>query len=188
MRFKQLRFVTLRSRRRGSTLLETALCLGFVLLPLTLGGLQFGLVLTTTQALEQVSREAGRFASLHGTETTFMNAETQGDNSNDDPSLKHYLRDVARENNVPWNDIKNSITVTPTTRILGQPVTVSITYPMRKRSILGSLGFMGAGNEQAAKQNVARGDKRLDGGIKSSSLNLGFLTNDYTISSTFIVQ
>ena len=164
-----------RRRRSGSTLVETALCLSFILLPLLLGGLQFGLVLTTTQALEQVSREAGRFAAVHYGESTFDGADTQGDTAGSDPSLKNYLKRVSQANGIPWNDIKNVITVSPAAgaRSSGQPITVTIKYPMNKRSILGQPGKSAI--LYFAPQN---------GG--NSTLN--FLSQDYTVASTFIMQ
>lgn len=192
LRARSGRPLSARGRRRGTTLIETALCLGFVLLPLVLGGLQFGLVLTTTHALEQISREAGRFAAAHYTEPTFGGAETQGDAANSKPSLTHYLRDVSKSNGIPWNDIKDNITVSQ--ERVGdsngpQAVTISITYPMRKRVILGKLGFMEARDKAAAEAIAKSKDgKGLPGGIKDSSLSLSSLRNDYTVSSTFLVE
>lgn len=164
-----------RGRRGGSTLVETALCLIFILLPMALGGLQFGLVLTTTHALQEVSREAGRFAAVHYGESTFDGADTQGDSGDDVPSLKNYLRDVAKANKIPWDDIKNNIVVTPDagSRSSGQPITVAITYPMNKRSILGKPG-------KTAMLFFAPSN--------GGSTPLNFLNRDYTVSSTFIMQ
>lgn len=171
-----------RRTRRGSTLVETAICLSFVLLPLALGGLQFGLVLTTTHAMEQISREAGRFAAINYGQATFDNDDKQGDSANQASSLRNYIKHVAADNGIPYNDISGvsvggkpasgNITVSPATgsRFSGQPITVSITYPMKKRSILGTLGTM-----PFAPAN---------GGASS----LGFLTKDYTVASTFIME
>ncbi len=171
-----------RGRRGGSTLVETALCLAFVLLPLALGGMQFGLVLTTTHALQEVSREAGRFAALHYGEATFDGADTQGDGNGQDPSLKNYLKDVAQANKIPWNDIKGNILVSPS-RISGQPITVSITYPMKKRSIIGQLGFW----KETTPGDAA--DGRINNSVKPDTpLSLSVLSKDYTVSSTFIMQ
>ena len=173
------------SRRRGSTLVETALCLVFVLLPLALGGMQFGLVLTTTHALQEVSREAGRFAALHYGEGTFDGADTQGDKSGQDPSLKNYLKDVAQANKIPWDDIKNNIDISPdkSARTSGQPITVSITYPMKKRSIIGQLGFW----KEKTPGDAADGHLK-DGVRPDTPLSLSVLSKDYTVSSTFVMQ
>lgn len=146
-----------------------------MLLPLLLGGLQFGLVLTTTHALEQVSREAGRFAAVHYGEPTFDSNENQGNTAGSDPSLKNYVRQVAQNNGIPWDHIKDKITVSPLvgSRSSGQPITVTINYPMNKRSILGQPGKKAI--LYFAPQN---------GG--NSTLN--FLSKDYTVASTFIMQ
>ena len=164
-----------RTRRRGSTLVETALCLIFVLLPLLLGGLQFGLVLTTTHALQQVSREAGRFAAVHYGEPTFDGSDSQGNTAGTDPSLKNYIRAVAEDNGIPWNDIKDKITVSPATgsRTSGQPITVTINYPMNKRSILGKPG----------KQAILFFAPKNGG-----NMSLNFLNQDYPVASTFVMQ
>lgn len=162
-------------KRRGSSLVETALCLSFVLLPLLLGGLQFGLVLTTTHALQQVSREAGRFAALHYGEPTFDSSDSQGNSGGSDPSLRHYIRQVAQDNGIPYDDIKDKITVSlgVGSRSSGQPITVTISYPMNKRSILGQPGK--SANLYFSPSN---------GG--NSTLN--FLSEDYTVASTFVMQ
>lgn len=172
---RALRAASHRQRRGGSTLVETALCLIFILLPLLLGGLQFGLVLTTTHALQQISREAGRFAAVHYGEPTFDSGDSQGNTSGADPSLKHYIRQVADDNGIPWNDIKDKITVSPAvgSRSSGQPITVTIDYPMNKRSILGGPG-----------KQVTMYFAPANGG--NSPLN--FLNQDYTVASTFVMQ
>lgn len=174
-----------RRRRGGSTLVETALCLAFVLLPLALGGMQFGLVLTTTHALQEVSREAGRFAAIHYGEQTFDGADTQGDAANQDSSLNNYLKNVARANKIPWDDIKGNIVVTPPAgaRFSGQPITVSISYPMKKRAIIGQLGFWKESTPGDAN------DGRINNSVKPDTpLSLSVLSRDYRISSTFIMQ
>lgn len=174
-----------RRRRRGSTLVETALCLAFVLLPLAMGGMQFGLVLTTTHALQEVSREAGRFSAVHWGETTFDGNDTQGDKTGQVSSLQNYLKDVAQANKIPWADIKNNIVVSPAfgARNSGQPITVSITYPMKKRSIIGQLGFW----KETTPGDAA--DGRINDSVRPDTpLSLSVLSKDYTVSSTFIMQ
>ena len=70
-----------RGRRRGTTLIETALCLTFVLLPVTLGGFQMAMVFITSHALQQIARESSRWAAVHYNEDTFDGKVTQGDAS-----------------------------------------------------------------------------------------------------------
>ena len=169
-----------RARRRATTLVEAALCLTFILLPVTLGGLQFGMVFMTTHALQQVTREAGRFAAVHYSETTFDADENQGSAPGSTPSLRYVIRKLATNNGIAWQDIKTRISVTPgatSQRASGQPLTISVTYPMRKRAILGSLFFV-----------KARNPNNINGGIKEDSQSLGFLQNDYTAASTFLME
>ena len=187
-----------RRRRGGATLVETAFCLVFVLLPLVLGGLQFGLVLTTTHALEQVSREAGRFAAVHYGEGTFDGPDTQGDSANQPASLRNYIKRVAASNGIPYRDISGiatagqpasgGIQVTPAAaadRNSGGFIKVSITYPMRKRSILGSLGKLGFQKTKVAND---ADDGRIDHGIEDDSQNLSFLQRDYVVSSSYLME
>ena len=148
---------------------------------MVLGGMQFGLVLTTTHALQEISREAGRFAAVHYGEPTFNGDDTQGDGTNKTPSLQNYLKNVAKANKIPWADIKDNILVSPT-RSSGQPITVSITYPMRKRSIIGQLGFW------KAKKPVDAKGRLPEGIVQDTPLSLSVLSKDYTVSSTFIMQ
>ena len=166
-----------RARRGGATLLETTVCLIFVLLPLLLGGLQFGLILTTTHALEQISREAGRFAAVHYAESTFDGSASQGDNSSDPPSLRNYIKQVSADNGIPYNDISGvsvggkpalgGIEVTPAaaSRESGQLITVKITYPMRKRVIVGKLPF-----------------------VNGDSQSMGMFLSDYVVASSFLME
>ena len=168
-----------RARRRATTLVEAALCLVFILLPVTLGGFQFALVFMTTHALQQVTREAGRFAAVHHSETTFNANENQGNAPGSDPSLHFIIRKVAAENGIAWKDIENNIVVSPAAsqRTAGQPITVAVTYPMRKRALLGNLFFMKSKDPNDIKK-----------GLQNDSFSLGFLQNDYTASSTFLLE
>ena len=112
---------------------------------------------------------------MHYGESTFDNSETQGTTSGSDPSLRNYIQRVAQDNGIPWNDIKDNITVSPVkgSRFSGQPITVTIKYPMNKRSILGKPG-------QKAILYFSP-----DNGGNST---LDFLSKDYPVSSTFVMQ
>ena len=140
------------------------------------------MVLTTTHALQEVSREAGRFAAVHYGEPTFDDDDTQGNKSNEVPSLRNYLKDVAAANKIPWADIKDSVVVSPA-RSSGQPITVTITYPMSKRAILGQLGFWKERTPGDAK------DGRInDAVMQDKALSLSSLHKPYSVASTFIMQ
>lgn len=177
-----------RSRRRAATLVEAALCLIVILLPLTLGGFQFALFFMTQHSLQQVTRESVRWAAVHYSEDTFNGPVTQGDAVTTDgvttkgpPSLLHYIRDQAAAQGIGWKEISGakltkgskggSVVVTPAaaSRRSGKPLTITITYPMRQRSFLGNLFF-----------------KADD--TKLSTVNLGFLKSDYSASATMLLE
>lgn len=155
-----------RLRRGGQTLVEAALVLTGILLPLTLGVMQFGLVLNASNTMTQIAREGGRYAAVHGKEPTFDGAET-APAAGAQGSLKFYLKTVATQTSIGWNDIKDNIVVTPATRVSGQAVTVTVTYPMSKKVFLGAMGSLGLGS-------IAPG--------------LGKLKDPYIASSTFVVE
>ena len=185
---------TRRQRRRASTLVETALCLTFFLLPVTLGGFQFAMIYMTQHSMQQITRESVRWAAVHYNDDEFDGLVTQGDryrvgNSGprEDRSLLNYVRSQAAANGIDWKDIsgqrinqKNatdpgepggSIVVTPVAsqRVSGQPITITITYPMRQRSFLGSLLFS-------------------DDGKKFTPLQIGFLKSNFVESSTTLME
>ena len=176
---------TQRGRRRATALVETALCLTFVLLPVTLGGFQLAMVFITSHALQQITRESVRWAAVHYSEDTFDGPVTQGDKAGEARSLNNFIRAQAAANGIAWGDINgNPINKTPakpagqkggsiavsSTRTSGQPFTITITYPMRQRAFLGALFF------------------KSDDGKNLAPLQLGFLQSDWTEASTTLLE
>lgn len=125
-------------------MIETALCVTFVLVPLTMGVVQYGVILSAQHQLDHYAREGGRYAAVHAGEAVFDSSEST------DGSLKNYLKDmVSGKGVIPWADISNNITVNPaygatTPRTSGQPISVTITYNMKKKYFLAT--FPGIGN------------------------------------------
>ena len=168
-----------RKRRGASVLVETALCLTLVLLPLSLVTIQFGVVMATGNQVEQVSRESARWASVHCLEKTFDNDENQSN----PPSFKFYVKNVIVKNKISlsWSDLDGLQTgdgyvqVTPNTlagRLSGQPLTVSVTYPMeRKIFLIGSTTF-GNGNPKLGPSD----------NIKAR------IGRPYTAASTYVIE
>lgn len=168
--------------RRGVVTVEVALCLIFVLLPVTLGGFQFAMVFMTQHALQQIARESARYAAVHYNDDTFDSSENQGNNAGETRSLKNVIRAQAAANGIAYKEIngtllpgnaKGSITVTPATtsaRTSGQPITITISYPMKRRALLGSLFF-----KDKDTKNV-------------SLMSLGFLQNNFSASSTTLME
>lgn len=134
-------------RRSGQSLVEAAFVLSFVLLPLTMGFIQFAIISNSATTVQEISREAGRFAAVHGLESTFDSGTTQGDSAGETPSLRYYISVVCSPTAIKYADLTNSskggyITVTPSTvanRTPGDPISVSICYPMVNKMFLGNL-------------------------------------------------
>lgn len=146
------------SRRGGQTLVETALVLTFIMLPLTLGLIQFSLILNAANTMTQIAREGGRYAAIHGQEDTFDGPD-QPPATGKAASLKWYLHVVTDQTGIKWVDIQYNIVVTPTTpatRISGQPITVQVTYPMANRVFLGSVIFLVPALQRVRQPYVAR--------------------------------
>jgi hypothetical protein len=147
-------------RRRASTLVETALCMTFVLIPMTVAGLQFAIVINTAHTLNRLAREGARFAAVHGGESTFDNAVTQSN----PPSLKNYMQSICAGTTVSYSDIQNKITVTSAaTRKSGLGITVSINYPMSRKIIFNASSL-------------------------TDRLGFKILDNDYVATATFILE
>lgn len=138
------------SRRRASAIVETALCLSIVILPTSLGILQYGIVMNASNQIEQIAREGGRFAAVHCLEPTFDGSETQAN----PPSLRYYLKNniVKNKTTILWTDIDGAvrtgagtegyIQVTPSTvaaRVSGQAVSVKVCYPMARKIFVGKI-------------------------------------------------
>lgn len=165
-----------RSRRRASVIVETALCLTLVILPTTLGILQYGVVMTASNQIEQISREGARFAAVHCLEPTYDGDENQSN----PPSLRYYLKNnvIKNKTTILWGDLdgpvrtpSNSSTTTvvdgfiqtiPSTlagRVAGQSVSVKVCYPMKRKIFVGNI-----------------------------VPNIGVLDNDYVATSTFVTE
>ena len=122
-----------RRSRRASVLVETALCLAFVLLPLTLGILQFGVIMSTANQVEQLTRDGGRWAAVHAQSTNFDSDE------NTSGSLKNYMKtQTAGLTTVKWSDLTITVTPSASSRAVGNPLVVTVTYPMTKKLFIGT--------------------------------------------------
>lgn len=112
-------------------MVETALVLAAVLLPLTVGILQFGIVLNATNTLTQIAREGARYASVHGTE------------ANSDAAIRTYVRAVAAGTSINSTDLSDSriniAMLSGNARSSGNAIVVTLTYPMSKKVFIGSF-------------------------------------------------
>lgn len=115
-----------RSRRRGAALLEFAL-VATMFLTLLLGMLQFGIYLSTTNSLWNLSREGARFASVQRSDSKTWDQNNQ--------NIENHVKKPAPDGMLPPNVDSNKLTVaiTPTDaskRDKGSEVTVTLTYDM----------------------------------------------------------
>lgn len=114
------------SKRRGQALVEMAL-VATILIFLSMGLIQYGIIYTTTIQLTNLARDGARFAAIHGTEST---VETQVE---DYIQTRTVNGTTIRAADVPDANIA---VVRPNGGSSGQPVTVTVTYDMRRKFIL----------------------------------------------------
>lgn len=135
-----------RSRdHRGAAAVETALCLCFIVLPLTFATIAFGYMLTFRQALSQATAEGARavvgaptdVAAITSARTAINNALTSYDMTCTGTALS-----------------RNGVTVPGSSCLVSTPtatgcssghtcVSVTVAYPYRDRSLLPTLPGMG---------------------------------------------
>ena len=106
-----------------------------LLLILTLGLIQYGVILNAIVTLSHVSREAGRYAAVNGLKPSI------------DDSMRTYIRSVATNSrltltdaNITFSPAENT-TVSPTNRRQYQSITVNITYNLNERRFLPTTFF-----------------------------------------------
>jgi len=185
-------------RRRGaSVIVETFFCMTLVLLPLSIGTLQFGVVMSTSNQLEQVSREGARWSAVHASDANFQaNESTQG-------SLRYYLKNlvVAQRTAILWTDISGD----PRPIIGGTNPTPSGTTPAGFVQVIFANGIPNGSTSPAPP--IAGDPKVLGSPVSGQSVsvrvvypmtrkvftgritpNVGVLDNDYVSTSTFVVE
>ena len=125
------------ARRRGQALLEMAFVV-IVLLFLTLGLIQYGLIANAKVTMANIAREGARYAAVKGTESTSDDPSTEEGNSQEG-SIRDRVRNVAATTTL--SDITDdNILISPPvgSRTRGDLVTVTITYDMKRKFILSS--------------------------------------------------
>ncbi len=125
MKEKVLRGSSKHQRRRGQAILELAIVCT-VLLLLTLGLVQYGLLANANVTLSNLAREGVRYAAVHATE------------ANSDTAIKNHVVEMAAATPlraITANDVTISPDPTSTDRASGKPVTVSVSYNMRRKFI-----------------------------------------------------
>jgi Flp pilus assembly protein TadG len=128
-----------RSRRAsGSVLVEAAVAVVFLLLPLTLGIMQFGVFYNASNAVSQIAREGGRIAAVYGNAAD--NPATPA-NEGSDAFLQDRIKDVFDSTSL--NPLKNSsdfeVTIEPADRAARtqfSQVKVTVKYNLNEKAFL----------------------------------------------------
>ena len=122
-------------RRGGAVLVEAAAATCFLLIPLLVGIIQFGLFYSATNALSQATRQGGRYAAVFGLPGKTDEVSVAGDESSDD-YIKDRIIEVGQNGNIVI--AREDITISPqrSGRTQYQPITVTVRYNLNLKSIL----------------------------------------------------
>ena len=116
--------------RRGAVLVEFVFVAIFFLIML-FGLIQYGVIISSLNTLQQVTREGARYYSVHFND------------SNDTAETTAYMQTVAKGSFLNNSDISNGVTIgTPVTNgslQINNPVQVAISYDMSKRTFFGGF-------------------------------------------------
>lgn len=115
-------------RRRGAALVEFALVLPILLL-LSMGIIQYGILFNATNSVSQIAREGGRSAAVNGLKT------------DGDARIEAAVRNAARSTGLVVTPSDLSVTITPPagSRTAGNPISVAVTYNIRRKVFLPSM-------------------------------------------------
>ncbi len=127
-----------RSRRRGAALLEFAL-VATMFLMLLMGMLQFGVYLSTTNSLWNLSREGARYASVQRSEN-----DTKNDNNK---LITDHISKPAPSGMLPPNVDPSKLTVTiepsnGAARTKGSEVRITLSYDMSDKMFVPMGGLL----------------------------------------------
>lgn len=122
-----------KARRRGVTILETALIMPLLLF-LTMGLVQYGIIMDTTNVLTNLARDGARYCAIHAFD---------GNAATSDAAVRAYIRQRTAGTIVPSTTIPDSsIVITVADRSPGQPYEIQINYSLAQKMFL-PLNFMG---------------------------------------------
>ncbi len=157
-KFFGARYTPKNSVRRGQALIEMAMVV-IVLLFLTLGLIQYGLIANAKITLTNIAREGARYAALHGKDTDADDAaSTAACLVAGNHIIRCRIRDVAAKTTLSNLDPNTDVTITPvqTARQKGSLVTVTVSYNLRNKLILpsGFPGLSGIGTTQVSGSMV----------------------------------
>lgn len=130
-----------RSRRHGQALVELAF-VTTILLSLTMGLIQWGMIYNASISLTNIARDGARYAAVHGTE------------SNVEALVEDYVQTrLVVGTAIPASalpDANITVSFPNTNATSGQPIRVSVEYDMRRKFILpsGKWGFLADTNNR----------------------------------------
>ena len=114
------RFLARRARRSGAALVEFAL-IAALFFTMLLGMIQFGIYQSTANTLWNLSREGARFATV---------------SNPSDVQIEDYIRKIAPPNiNSAKTSNKLTIAISPSARLSGQSVQVTLSYDIEDKLI-----------------------------------------------------
>lgn len=125
-------------RKSGSVIIEGVVAFIFLLLPLTLGIMQFGAFYSAGNAVSQVAREAGRLAAIYGNAADDPATTTINEGSDD--YLQSRIREVFNATALPSSQMQPTdftVTITPTNRaqrLQYSQISVFVRYNMDLKS------------------------------------------------------
>lgn len=128
-------------RRRGQALIEMAFVV-IILLFLTLGLIQYGLIANTKVTMANLAREGARFAAVNGTKESSDGNGLNADGTYNRDSIKGRVREIASTTNLGDIDDSN-VEINPlydrdNPRKSRDLITVTIKYDMKRKFILPS--------------------------------------------------
>ncbi len=116
------------ARKRGTALVEFALVLPILLL-LSMGIIQYGIIFNATNSVSQIAREGGRSAAVNGLKP------------NGDALIEQSVQTAAASTGLVVTPSDLSVAITPAlaSRSAGQPIDVAVTYNMRRKVFLPAM-------------------------------------------------
>lgn len=121
------------ARRRGSTLIEFAL-VAPVLLLITLGIIQYGIIFNATNSVSQITREGARAAAVFA-----LKRDADPPAGAADDIIRERVRIAADNASLRRQDITSIIIEAPNGRAVNQQIKVTVTYDLRKKFIIPAL-------------------------------------------------
>ena len=134
-----------RTQRGSATLVEFAL-VASILMVFTMAIIQYGIIANAVNALSHISRDAARYAAVHGLEGTADAAASATTPNN--ASIRSEIKRMCDISPINYSDVTVTITY-PNPLVNGKPVTVSLSYNLSKKFFM-PTSFPGLSNISAA--------------------------------------